>query len=179
MKRDALRAFLKQGGVLAYPTESCFGLGCDPMNRRAVETIFRLKGRSAAKGLILIAANRNQLRPFATRASIDAAWRSGRWPGAVTWILPATKTCPAWLTGTHKTVAVRIPKHAGAAQLCRDAGMALVSTSANRSGQPAAKTADQCRRLFGGRLRIMDGRIGTRKRPSTLIDFASGKVLRP
>lgn len=179
MKREALRAFLKQGGVIAYPTESCFGLGCDPMNRRAVETIFQLKGRSAAKGLILIAANRGQLRPYATRASIEAAWRNGRWPGPVTWVLPATKTCPAWLTGKHKTVAARIPKHAGAAQLCRDAGTALVSTSANRSGQPAAKTAVQCRRLFGNRVRVFDGRIGTRKRPSTLIDFASGKVLRP
>lgn len=179
MSALTLRAWLKRGGVIAYPTESCYGLGCDPMNRRAVEKIFRLKGRSAAKGLILIAANRNQLWPYATRASINAAWQSGRWPGAVTWVLPATKTCPPWLTGARQTVAVRITKHAGAAQLCRDAGMALVSTSANRSGQPAAKTAAQCRRLFGNRVRVMDGLIGTRKRPSTLIDFASGKVLRP
>ncbi len=178
MERDALRAFLKRGGVIAYPTESCFGLGSDPMNRRAVEKILQLKGRAAAKGLILIAANRNQLRPYATRASIEAAWQKGRWPGPVTWVLPAAKTCPEWLTGGRGTVAVRITAHAGAAALCEEAGMALVSTSANRSGGKPARTWRQCKRLFGERVRIVQGHIGARKRPSTLIDFASGKVLR-
>ncbi len=178
MKPETLRAFLKQGGVIAYPTESCYGLGCDPMNRAAVERIFKLKGRGAAKGLILIAANRNQLRPYATRASIEAAWNKRRWPGPVTWVLPAAKTCPEWLTGGRGTVAVRITAHTGAAALCREAGMALVSTSANRSGDSPAKTAEECSVLFGNKVRVQEGRIGTRKRPSTLIDLASGKVLR-
>lgn len=173
-----LKAFLKRGGVIAYPTESCYGLGCDPMNRGAVEKILKLKGRGAAKGLILIAANRRQLQPYATKASIEAAWQKGRWPGPVTWVLPAAKTCPEWLTGGRGTVAVRITAHAGAASLCEEAGMALVSTSANRSGHKPAKTWRQCRRLFGERVRVVQGRIGARKRPSTLIDFASGKVLR-
>jgi L-threonylcarbamoyladenylate synthase len=177
-KQEALRAFLKQGGVIAYPTESCYGLGCDPMNRRAVEKILRLKGRGAAKGLILIAASRRQLRPYATRTSIEAAWNKGRWPGPVTWVLPAAKTCPAWLTGGRDTVAVRITAHPGAAALCKEAGMALVSTSANKSGGKPAKTWRQCHRLFGSRIRVIKGRIGPRKRPSTLIDLASGKVLR-
>lgn len=178
MRREELRAFLKQGGVIAYPTESCFGLGCDPMNRAAVEKILRLKGRGAAKGLILIAANRNQLRPYATRASIEAAWNKGRWPGPVTWVLPAAKTCPEWLTGGRDTVAVRITAHPGAAALCKQAGMALVSTSANKSGGMPATTSDVCRTLFGGQIRVLEGRVGVRKRPSTLIDLASGKVLR-
>lgn len=178
MKPAELRAYLKQGGVIAYPTESCYGLGCDPMNRAAVEKILRLKGRGAAKGLILIAANRNQLRPYATRTSIETAWQKARWPGPVTWVLPAAKTCPKWLTGGRNTVAVRITAHAGAAQLCRQAGMALVSTSANRSGDSPAKTAAECEAAFGKHLRVLAGKIGMRKRPSTLIDLASGKVLR-
>ncbi len=177
-KRDTLRAYLKQGGVIAYATESCYGLGCDPMNRRAVEKILKLKGRGAAKGMILIAANRRQLRPYATRTAIEAAWQKGRWPGPVTWVLPASKTCPAWLTGGRGTVAVRITAHAGAAALCEEAGMALVSTSANKTGGKPAKTWRQCLRLFGRRVRIVQGPVGARKRPSTLIDFASGKVLR-
>ncbi len=177
-KRKALRDFLNRGGVIAYPTESCFGLGCDPMNRDAVEKIFRLKGRGAAKGLILIAANRNQLRPYATRSSIEAAWNRNRWPGPVTWVLPAAKNCPDWLTGGRGTVAVRITAHSGAAALCKQARMALVSTSANRSGHMPASTADECRTLFGSRIHVLEGRIGARKRPSTLIDLASGKVLR-
>lgn len=178
-KRDTLRAFLKQGGVIAYATESCYGLGCDPMNRQAVEKIFKLKGRGAAKGLILIAANRNQLRPYATRASIEAAWQKGRWPGPVTWVLPAAKSCPKWLTGGRDSVAVRITAHAGAAALCRDAGMALVSTSANKSGDNPTKTTAECEAVFGRRVRVPEGKIGARKRPSTLIDLASGTIIRP
>lgn len=178
MKVEGLRVWLKQGGVIAYPTESCYGLGCDPMNRRAVEKIFKLKGRGAAKGLILIAANRNQLRPYATRTAIEAAWHKGLWPGPVTWVLPASKACPPWLTGGRGTVAVRITAHPGAAELCREAGMALVSTSANKSGNQPAKTWQQCQQVFGKRVRVLKGGIGARKRPSTLIDLASGKVLR-
>lgn len=175
---STLKQFLRNGGVIAYPTESCFGLGCDPMNRRAVEKILELKGRGAAKGLILIAAGRRQLRPFATRTAIEAAWNQGAWPGPVTWVLPATTACPAWLTGGRGTVAVRITAHPGAAALCREAGMALVSTSANKTGTRPAKTWQQCQRLFGKRVRVVKGRIGARKRPSTLIDLATGKVLR-
>ena len=178
MRGERLRAWLKRGGLIAYPTESCYGLGCDPMDRLAVEKILHLKGRGAAKGLILIAANRRQLIPYATRYSIEAAWQKGRWPGPVTWVLPASKTCPKWLTGGRDTVAVRITAHPSAAELCNEAGMALVSTSANKTGGKPAKTWQQCQRLFGKRVRVMKGRIGTRKRPSTLIDFASGKVLR-
>ncbi len=179
MKGKALRAWLRQGGVIAYPTESCYGLGGDPMNRRAVEKILKLKGRSASKGLILIAANRHQLRPYATRSSIEAAWGKGLWPGPVTWVLPVAKSCPPWLTGDHETIAVRITAHRGAAELCRQAGMALVSTSANSSGEPPATTAEQCKAIFGRRVMVLPGKIGHRKRPSTLIDFASGSILRP
>lgn len=148
------------------------------MNRHAVEKILKLKGRTADKGLILIAANRNQLRPYATRASIEAAWHKGRWPGPVTWVLPAAKTCPKWLTGGRGSVAVRITAHPGAAKLCKQAGMALVSTSANRSGNNPAKTAAECEAVFGKRVCVLEGKIGARKRPSTLIDLASGTILR-
>jgi len=178
VKGEELRAWLKGGGIIAYPTESCYGLGCDPLNREAVEKIFRLKGRGAAKGLILIAANRHQLRRYATRTSIEAAWAKALWPGPVTWVLPAAKTCPEWLTGGRGTVAVRITAHPGAAALCRQAGMALISTSANKSGDSPAKTAAECEAVFGQRVRVLEGKIGARKRPSTLIDLASGKVLR-
>lgn len=179
MRDEGLRAWLRQGGVIAYPTESCYGLGCDPMNRSAVKKIIRLKGRSAAKGLILIAANRHQLRPYASRAAIEGAWRLGSWPGPVTWVLPAARKCPGWLMGDNHTIAVRITAHAEAAEVCRRTGMALVSTSANKSGDVPAKTAGQCETIFGRQVRVLPGKVGRRKRPSTLIDFASGKVHRP
>ena len=175
-----LAAYLKRGGVIAYPTESCYGLGCDPRNRRAIRRLIRLKGRSAAKGLLLIADRFKRLESFMRPLNAADRARVGRtWPGPVTWVVPASPACPPELTGGRPTIAVRVTAHQGAARLCRSLGMALVSTSANKSGKKPAKTAAECRRIFGARVRVIDGRIGTRKRPSTLIDLATGTLLRP
>ncbi len=182
MRHDAadLRVHLQRGGLVAYPTESCYGLGCDPRNPRALKRLIRLKGRSAAKGLLLIADHFRRLLPFMRPLRpADLARIQRSWPGPVTWVVPAAATCSPLLTGGRTTLAVRVTAHPGAARLCRSLGMALVSTSANKSGQKPAKNAAECRRIFGKRVRVIDGRIGTRKRPSTLIDLATGTVLRP
>jgi L-threonylcarbamoyladenylate synthase len=177
---DALRAHLRRGGLIAYPTESCYGLGCDPRSARALQRLIRLKGRSAAKGLLLIADRFKRLRPFVRPIAPPGRARLQQtWPGPVTWVVPASAACPALLTGGRPTIAVRVTAHPGAARLCRALGMALVSTSANKSGRKPAKTAAECRRIFGARVRVIDGRIGQRRRPSTLIDLATGTVLRP
>lgn len=175
-----LRVTLRRGGIVAYPTESCYGLGCDPHNARALKHLIRLKGRDAAKGLLLIAdrLSRLQAHPRPLNAA-DRARVRRTWPGPVTWIVPASAACPAMLTGGRATIAVRVTSHPGAARLCRALGTALVSTSANKSGKKPAQTAAQCRRMFGARVRVVDGRIGTRQRPSTLIDLVTGTVLRP
>lgn len=179
MDAARLRLFLQRGGVLAYPTESCYGLGCDPRNARAVKRVLWLKRRSAAKGLILIAAHPRQLRPYIADLPPTLMQRMKRaWPGPHTWLVPAAHDCPAWLRGGHDSIAVRVTAHRGAAALCRQAGMALVSTSANLSGGKAAKTAAECRRLFGRRVLIIPGRIGARRRPSTIQDLVSGRILR-
>ena len=175
-----LRAHLRRGGLIAYPTESCYGLGCDPRNTRALKRLIRLKGRGAAKGLLLIADRFKRLQPFVHALSpADRARMQRSWPGPVTWVVPASRACPPLLTGGRPTIAVRVTAHAEAARLCRRLGMALVSTSANKSGKKPAKTAAECRRIFGMQVRVIGGRIGTRKRPSTLIDLATGTVLRP
>jgi len=177
---DALRAHLRHGGLIAYPTESCYGLGCDPRNSRALKRLIRLKGRSAAKGMLLIADHFRRLRPFVRPLnSADRSRVEQTWPGPVTWVVPASATCLPELTGGRPTIAVRVTAHRGAAHLCRALRMALVSTSANRSGKKPAKTATECRRIFGARVRVVDGRIGQRRRPSTLIDLATGTILRP
>lgn len=162
---DALRAHLRRGGLIAYPTESCYGLGCDPRNTHALGKLIALKGRSAAQGLLLIADRFKRLAPFVRPlAPADRDRLARTWPGPVTWVVPASHACPALLT---------------VGRLCRALDTALVSTSANKSGRKPAKTAAECRRIFGSRVRVLDGRIGTRKRPSTLIDLATGKLLRP
>ncbi len=175
-----LRAYLRRGGLVAYPTESCYGLGCDPRNPRALKRLIRLKGRSAAKGLLLIADHFKRLQPFMRPSNPTERTRMQRsWPGPVTWVVPASNVCPPLLTGGRPTIAVRVTAHPEAARLCRSLGMALVSTSANKSGHKPAKTAAECRRIFGARVRVIAGRIGQRRRPSTLIDLATGTVLRP
>lgn len=176
----ALRAHLARGGLIAYPTESCYGLGCDPRNVRALRRLIALKGRSAAKGMLLIADTFRRFAPFVgALGAADRARMAKTWPGPVTWVVPASAACPALLTGGRPTIAVRVTAHPAAARLCRALGMALVSTSANKSGHKPAKTAAECRRIFGRRVRVLPGRIGTRRRPSTLIDLATGTILRP
>lgn len=180
MNARALRDFLRRGGLIAYPTESCYGLGCDPRHPHALHRLVRIKGRDAAKGLLLIGASFSQLAPFIRPLPRRARARLARtWPGPVTWVVPAARHVHPLVTGSHDTIGVRVTAHPDAARLCRELGTALVSTSANRSGKKPARTAAQCRSLFGSRVHVIDGRIGRRRRPSTLIDLATGNVLRP
>jgi L-threonylcarbamoyladenylate synthase len=178
-----LQSFLKSGGVIAYPTESIFGLGCDPNNRMAVQRILRLKGRPQRKGLILVADRLSKLHPYITPLSttqtktLQTSWQNTVRPH--TWLVPAAKRCPKWLSGRHPTLAIRVSTHALTADLSKRSGMALVSTSANRSGCQPAKTSRQCYRLFGHRVRVIHGMTGGAKRPSTIQDLQSGKIIRP
>jgi L-threonylcarbamoyladenylate synthase len=174
-----LRAHLKQGGVIAYPTESCYGLGCDPRNRRAVMKILRLKGRPQHKGLILIGSDFSQFKSYVAPLN-QGQWQevSADWPGPVTWLLPAPRITPAWLRGRHHSIAVRVTAHPLAARLCHVLGMALVSTSANRSGQRPARSYKECVHLFGDRVLTLAGLVGRRRRPSTIRDLQTGKAVR-
>lgn len=175
----ALRYYLAGGGIIAYPTESCFGLGCDPYNRRAVQRLLRLKGRPQHKGLILIAATMQQIQPFVGNLSqAQQTQLQTRRPRPHTWLAPAGKDCPRWLSGRHQTVAIRITDFPPARALCKNSGMALVSTSANPSGGKPVKNARECYKLFGNRVRVLPGRIGRERRPSTIQDLATGKILR-
>ena len=175
----SVSAHLKRGGLIAYPTESCYGLGCDPDNRKAVLRILKLKQRPQRKGLILIASHYHQvsryLRPLAPDERAKLQNDNSR---AVTYLLPVKPSCPRWLRGKHDTLAVRLTAHPFARQLCRSAGSALVSTSANRSGQRSAKTYAECKRLFGNKVWVLRGRVGKRKQPSTIRAWSDGKIIR-
>lgn len=179
MNYRALRHYLRHGGLIAYPTESCFGLGCDPRHRPAVKRLLRLKKRPQSKGLILIASELRQLQPYiaaltpALRQQVEATW-----PGPHTWLVPTAPRCPAWLTGKHRSIAVRVTAHAPAARLCHGLNMALVSTSANQSGGKPARTWRECQRLFGTQARVLPGRVGKRRKPSLIQDLASGRIIR-
>ena len=168
---------LKQGGLVAYATEYCFGLGCDPFNRDAVLRLLRIKRRPVNKGLIVLAADLSQLAPFVTEIPNPVL---ASWPGPHTWLLPAGPDVPRWITGAHTRVAVRVTAHPQAAALCRAAGMAIVSTSANIAGTAPARSDREVRRRFGAHIDcILGGRVGQARAPTPIRDAASGALIRP
>jgi len=176
---DACHA-LARGGVVAYPTEAVFGLGCDPRQASAVTRLLALKERPAAKGLILIATDLHQLEPWIAPLSADVEARvTATWPGPVTWLLPAAADCPHHVRGDHDTLAARVTDHPVAAALCRAWGGALVSTSANVSGGEPARSAAEVETLFGDRVdHILPGPIGDLDRPTPIFDARTGKQRR-
>ena len=173
-------ATLRRGGVIAYPTEAVWGLGCDPLNESAVRRIFTLKQRPNGVGLILIGADFSQVQAFlgdCTSAAIERA--KATWPGPNTWIFPRNSLVPAWIVGEHAGIAIRVTAHPIAAALCRAFGSAIVSTSANPHGQAPARSAETVRQLFDDQLDdIVEGELGGLERPSAIRDAVSGEVLR-
>ena len=173
--------WIKAGGVVAYPTEAVYGLGCDPWNGAATRRILTLKQRPESKGLIVIAADFSQLTPFVVPLEAERmAVILATWPGPNTWLLPARPEVPPWLRGEHETLAVRVTAHPLAAALCRAAGRALVSTSANRATRLPARTALEVRlRLGEAGDYLLAGPCGGRAQCSTIRDARTGRLLRP
>ena len=172
-------AVVAAGGILAYPTEAVYGLGCSPWCEEAVLRILRLKRRSAGKGLILIGADIGQ---FHRLIDLDRLPRReeilATWPGPVTWILPARPGVSRWLRGDSRGLAVRVSAHPGVRRLCARTGV-LVSTSANPAGAPPARDAAGVRTYFGpGVDFIVPGRAGPQLRPTEIRDGLSGTILR-
>ena len=167
------------GGIIAYPTESVYGLGCNPWDIAAVRRILALKRRRPDKGLIIVAASVDQLQPFIdTTQAIP--WDSvlASWPGPVTWVLPAKKQVPTLLRGVHGGMAVRVSAHPIVQELCQSAGL-LVSTSANPEGRSPAKSAFRVRAYFGDGLDyILTGPTGGSPGPTAIRDALSGRVIR-
>jgi L-threonylcarbamoyladenylate synthase len=168
---------LKQGGIVAYATEYCFGLGCDPFNRNAVLRLLRLKRRPVKKGLIVLAADTGQLTPYLNDIPPQVA---ASWPGPHTWLLLPRPGVPGWITGRHAKIAVRVTAHAQAAAFCHAAGMAIVSTSANRGGDVPARTGREVARRFGKLVDyILPGHVGEAPAPTPIRDAVTGKLTRP
>jgi L-threonylcarbamoyladenylate synthase len=170
---------VRQGGVIAYPTETVYGLGCDPLCAEAVNRINDLKGRDAGKGLILIASHLHQLDTL-----IDVPDHNDR--AAIvgeqvptSWIVPAKASTPRWITGRHDTIAIRITSHPLVMRLCDQLGHALVSTSANPAGKKPALNALQLHRYFNGQVdSMLVSNHNCSGRPSKIRDLKSGRVLR-
>jgi L-threonylcarbamoyladenylate synthase len=179
---DAAAALLHRGGVLAYPTEAVYGLGCDPHDQAAFERLFALKQRPPTQGVLLIAADFQQVERYIDLAEVPPevlAQVKASWPGPNTWIFPRSGEVPAWVAGAHAGIALRVTAHAPAAALCRAYGGALVSTSANPHGSPPARSARTVLEYFGDALDgVLDAPLGDLERPTTIRDALSGAIIR-
>ena len=171
---------VRAGGVIAYPTEAVWGLGCDPWNAVAVQRLLALKGRNAAKGLILVAASIEQFAFLL--GDLPERWLdrlATTWPGPHTWLVPHRQLLPLWITGEHETVALRVNLHALVREQCLTCGP-LVSTSANPAGRPAARSRLRVQQYFADQLDgLLNGSLGGRRNPSTIRDLASAAIVRP
>lgn len=170
---------LKTGGVIAYPTEAVWGLGCEPMNRHALECLLHMKQRDWRKGLILIAADFVQLKPYVAEVPPDVLQKAlDTWPGPNTWVFPASRHAPDLVTGGRDTIAVRVSAHPLVAELCRAYGSAIVSTSANVSRRVPARSATHVRRQFGDAVSLVAGALGGLAKPTPVRDLLSGQAWR-
>lgn len=175
------RKVLRDGGLIAYPTEAVYGLGCDPYNEAAVDRILSLKQRPKEKGLLLVAANQEQITPLIAelapelRARLDESW-----PGPVTWLIPDPKNLyPQWIKGEHSSIAIRVSAHPGVQALCHAFGKPVVSTSANLADEPEIRCRLILQESFGDKIDfIVDGELGDASAPSTIRDLVTGKTLR-
>ncbi|MDH2433167.1 Sua5/YciO/YrdC/YwlC family protein [Pokkaliibacter sp. MBI-7] len=178
--RQAVQA-LRAGGVIAYPTEAVWGLGCDPWNASAFARLLEVKQRPPEKGVILAAANLEQIAPLLVGLNEDQMQMlQATWPGPNTWIMSDPEGwIPDWIKGKHNKVAVRVSNHPLVRELCQAWDGPLVSTSANPSGVAPARSRLRLQQYFGyGLDAIVPGALGGQAQPSRIRDLVTGTVLR-
>ncbi len=176
-----IAGLLRQGGIIAYPTEAVWGLGCDPANEQATLRILELKQREPDKGLILVAADMSQVQPLLDPLQDEQLARLRQsWPGPVTWLIPdPTDLYSPWIRGSHESVAIRVSAHPTVVGICRAFGSPIVSTSANRSDEPEIRSRLKIQQQFGDSIDlVVEGELGHEDKPSEIRDLLSSRQLR-
>ncbi|HHO48993.1 MAG TPA: threonylcarbamoyl-AMP synthase [Desulfobacteraceae bacterium] len=178
--RDIERAaaVVRGGGLIAFPTETYYGLGVDPFNERALQRLFTLKNRATVKPVLVLVGDRSQVNLLASRVPQTAhTLMDAFWPGPLTLVLPARADLSSLLTGGTATVGVRLSPHPDAVSLVRAFGAPLTATSANRAGEPAAVSAEEVYAFFGDRVdMILDGGRTPGVQASTLVGVGDDTV---
>ncbi|VAW70107.1 Threonylcarbamoyl-AMP synthase [hydrothermal vent metagenome] len=165
-------------GIIAYPTESVYGLGCDPLSETAVTAILQLKHRPLEKGLIIIAASLQQLQPYID-ITPDQAKTITQYTRAMTWLVKKSIHTPPWISGKHPKIAIRVSQHPLVKQLCQRLQHPIVSTSANPSGAKPAVSAFQSRRYFKNQVNMyLNGKTGELKQPTPITDLQNNRQIR-
>ncbi len=167
------------GGVIAYPTESVYGLGCDPLDEDAVYRILELKQRPVEKGLILLADSLQKILPYIDISAQQHTQLIQQTDKPTTWLVPASRATPLWIRGAHSKVAVRITSHPVAKELCAQLPWPLVSTSANPAGKPPARNAMRVQQYFKHQIdRVIAAAVNKQGRPSVIRDLETNQIIR-
>lgn len=172
---------LQAGAIIAYPTESMYGLGCDPRQYTAVQALLHLKRRSESKGLLLVAGEFAQLSPYIALDQVSAAqWERvwAHWPGFRTYIFPAAIEAPTWITGGKPGIALRLSQHSVITQLSQAFGHPIVSTSANYTSQPPIVDLQELQHVFPEIAGVVAGEMGAYRQASTIEDVLTGQIFR-
>jgi L-threonylcarbamoyladenylate synthase len=172
-------AKLKRGDVIAFPTETLYGLGADALNSAAVKKVFQLKGREFANPIPVLVAHREMLPSLVTNVpALAEKLISCFWPGPLTIILPARRDIPPPLVSSSGGIGVRISSQPVATELVKALGCPLTATSANPSGQLPARTVEEARNYFAGQIDIfIDGGKLVSKTGSTVAEI-NGDTIR-
>jgi L-threonylcarbamoyladenylate synthase len=175
-----INQIISDGGIIAYPTEAVYGLGCNPFDEKAVLQLLSIKQRPVEQGLILIASHVRQVLPLIKPLHADDLARALKtWPGHATWVFPKSALVPKWLSGKYKTIAVRVSKHPIVKQLCDSCAHPLVSTSANVSNQNQLDSINEIRAVFNDKIQFyIDEATGDEKKSSPIIDAHTHKTIR-
>ncbi|WP_343182452.1 Sua5/YciO/YrdC/YwlC family protein [Buchnera aphidicola] len=172
---------LKKNKIIAYPTESVFGLGCNPDNEKTVMKLIKLKKRKKNKGFILISDNYNKFIPYIDEDRLSYAKKCDLISSKhdfVTFLVPAKNTISQLITGYSDLVAIRIVHYSILKKLCYFFKKPIISTSANISGMSAARSKEDVLKYFGLSFPVLFGDIGKFNYPSKIINIMTGECIR-
>ena len=179
MELKKIHKILVSGGVVAYPTESVFGLGCDPSNEQAINKILAIKKRTLEMGLVLLAPSIEIVADWVTMNNKQLKIFCSPSPRPTTYIVPASDSAPKWLT-VKNTLAIRLSSDPFIKNICDLLGFPIVSTSANLHGEQPCRSAYEVQEIMGSQLDyIVFKKTGPFNNPSTIVDLSSGKTIRP
>jgi len=165
-------------GVISYPTESVFGLGCDPLSKIGIERILKLKQRSIDKGLIIVAGTLQQLMPYIKLTENEKEIILTE-QSAITWLVKKSKLTPRWVSGVHTKVAVRISHHPLIINLCAELNQPIISTSANPAGAKPALTSEQSKTYFSTQVDYyLNDSTTISGQPTPIKDIETGQLFR-
>lgn len=173
---------LQSGELIVYPTEAVWGIGCDPTNETAIQKLLKAKQRPLEKGVIIIASEYQQIKPFIKEDDISTEQKEkimASWPGPYTWLLPASEQVSAMLTGGSELIAVRVTTHPTVRRICNEFNGPIISTSANKTGQPTPEQLLEIKTIFAEQVKVyVDEPLGGNSKPSKIINGLTGQVIR-